>query len=804
VRMPHRESWTTLGLGDRVLALAGDSMARNSAMIASASLVTSALGYAYWVAAARLYTTEAVGAASAVISVMALVSTVAILGGQSLLVQRLPHRAEGPAWSATLTATMLLGGVASAVGALVLLAVAPVSGTGSGLLAAPELAALFVVAVVATTVSTLCDFAWVAERRSGVMLATNALFAVGKLALLVVLAAVTDGLGGLLLSWTATCVLATTVSLALLRRLKGHRLVLRGCVGEMRVVLRSLAGHHVINLAIVAPTLIMPVIAATRLSLEDSAYLYAAWRIGTFFVLVASATGSALFAEGAHDPEGYGARSRRTLRLLGLGFVAGMILLIALRGPILGLFGPEYRQEASTALLLLVFAAPAEAAVVLGCAVLRVRRQLLVAATVTVAVAVLELGTAWLLMPQHGLTVGAWAALVCQTLGGVVILLVLRLRHPAPSRVHDPHSATLVNAQGDAVSDRTIDLEQVAPLRVLAPALRRDLDPAGPTVTVVVPAMNEARNLPWLAARMPRGVAEIVLVDGRSVDDTVAVARELWPAVRVITQNRRGKGNAMACGFAAASGAITVMIDADGSMDPGEIPLFVDALVGGADYAKGSRFRAGGGSSDITRLRRVGNYGLNALTNAVHGTRYTDLCYGYNAFWTRVRDRMRLDPGTPADSSEDRRWGDGFEIETLLNVRVHTAGLRITEVSSFEHRRLHGASNLNAVRDGLRVLRTIAFERRAERAIAEHQPIPAQVHAAAAVKDIETEAFEQALKLERALPRPRPVPGHLANVVADIAPRAAEARGTTVPEPATEAARTGAADAVVLPPVRLP
>ncbi|WP_231502702.1 glycosyltransferase family 2 protein [Blastococcus sp. URHD0036] len=339
------------------------------------------------------------------------------------------------------------------------------------------------------------------------------------------------------------------------------------------------------------------------------------------------------------------------------------------------------------------------------------------------------------------------------------------------------------------MSDTSIGGDRIAPLRVLAPAARRELDPAGPTVTVVVPAMNEARNLPWLAARMPRGVAEIILVDGRSVDDTVAVARALWPDVRVITQNRRGKGNAMACGFAAATGAITIMIDADGSMDPGEIPFFVDALVAGADYAKGSRFRPGGGSSDITRLRRLGNFGLNALTNAWHGTRYTDLCYGYNAFWTRVREVMRLDPGTPADSSEDRRWGDGFEIETLINVRVHTAGLRIAEVPSYETLRLHGASNLNAVSDGLRVLRTIAFERRVQRALAVDQPIPAEIHEAAAVGDVDAEATEQAGEADR--PSPHVDPHRVANFVAQV--QASPGAGT--------AREVVPAEAAVVPPV---
>ena len=115
------------------------------------------------------------------------------------------------------------------------------------------------------------------------------------------------------------------------------------------------------------------------------------------------------------------------------------------------------------------------------------------------------------------------------------------------------------------------------------------VDVPWPRVSVVIPAMNEARNLPHVFALIPRTVHEVILVDGHSVDDTVAVARELWPDVRVVAQNRIGKGNALACGFAAAAGDIIAMIDADGSADPGEIPAFVKALLDGADFAKGTR-----------------------------------------------------------------------------------------------------------------------------------------------------------------------------------------------------------------------
>jgi glycosyltransferase involved in cell wall biosynthesis len=234
-----------------------------------------------------------------------------------------------------------------------------------------------------------------------------------------------------------------------------------------------------------------------------------------------------------------------------------------------------------------------------------------------------------------------------------------------------------------------------------------------PSVSVVVPALNEARNIPHVFERIPQDVHEVILVDGFSVDGTVAVARELRPDVRILRQTRMGKGNAVACGVAAAAGDIVALVDADGSADPGEIPRFVEALLAGADFAKGSRFLKGGGSSDITRLRTLGNYVLTTFFNVCYGRRYTDLCYGYNVFWRRHAPVIGLDATSPPPMYGDGRlWGDGFEIETLIHVRVAKAGLVVAEVPSFEHSRIHGVSNLSAFRDGRRVLKTILSERR--------------------------------------------------------------------------------------------
>jgi Glycosyl transferase family 2 len=251
-----------------------------------------------------------------------------------------------------------------------------------------------------------------------------------------------------------------------------------------------------------------------------------------------------------------------------------------------------------------------------------------------------------------------------------------------------------------------------------------------PRVSVVVPVLNEARNLPRVFEQMPPDVDEIILVDGDSVDGTVAAARELRPDVRIVMQTGKGKENALACGLAAATGDVLAMLDGDGSADPGEIPRFVRALLDGADFAQGTRFAEGGGSNEITRLRRLGTRVLSALVKAACGIRCSDLCYGYNAVWRRHVPVLGLDAAPPSASgggvhsggvhsggvhSGGVPWQNTFEVETLIHMRVAQAGLVVAEVPSFEHPRAHRVSNLNAFGDGMGVLRTILTERRRAR-----------------------------------------------------------------------------------------
>ena len=227
----------------------------------------------------------------------------------------------------------------------------------------------------------------------------------------------------------------------------------------------------------------------------------------------------------------------------------------------------------------------------------------------------------------------------------------------------------------------------------------------GLQISVVIPAHNEAKNLPYVLPLIPGWVHEVILVNDHSTDNTVETARRLLPFIRIVnTQERRGKGVALQTGFAAASGDIIIMMDADGSNDPREMPRFIEALLDGAYFVIGSRFIGEGGSSDITPLRRVGARTLISIANYLFRMHLSDMFCGLNAFWKDCFDFFEIDC-------------EGFEVETLITLRICKANLEIAEVPCFEHARIHGTSHFRTFRDGWRVLKMILKEWRNGRSV---------------------------------------------------------------------------------------
>ena len=214
------------------------------------------------------------------------------------------------------------------------------------------------------------------------------------------------------------------------------------------------------------------------------------------------------------------------------------------------------------------------------------------------------------------------------------------------------------------------------------------------TVEVVIPTLNEAGVVEEVLQGVRKYADRILVIDGHSKDRTAEIARKL--GARVVMQNTTGKGSALREAFDYVDCDVIVMMDADGSMKPEELPVFLEAMASGVDIVKGSRFLPGGYSEDISFIRKMGNLFFLSLVNWLWSTNYTDLCYGFGVI--RKEALKRLHPHLKSVN---------FEIETEIYIKAKKLGMKVVEVPSIELRRRHGKSNLNAILDGFRILRTI-------------------------------------------------------------------------------------------------
>jgi glycosyltransferase involved in cell wall biosynthesis len=206
-------------------------------------------------------------------------------------------------------------------------------------------------------------------------------------------------------------------------------------------------------------------------------------------------------------------------------------------------------------------------------------------------------------------------------------------------------------------------------------------------ISVIICTLNEAESLPRVLPKIPVWVDEVLIVDGRSTDGTVDLARTLRPEVRILCQPGRGKGDALKFGVQHARGDIVVTLDADGETDPSELPVFVEALQDGPDFVKGSRL-ARGRPMRMPVYRWVGNRILAMTFNLLYGTRFTDVCSGYTAFRKQSFLRIKL-------------TYDNCEMEQQLLARARKAGMTIVEVPHHSDGRIAGESKVSGVKQGL-------------------------------------------------------------------------------------------------------
>src|SRR5689334_9667447 len=218
-------------------------------MMMAATAVNLALGYVYWIVAARAYSVEAVGLGAALLAAMTLAWTISSLGIGNSVVQLLPGESSGRGFAATVNAALLVASVLGMLVAIVIVGLAPLLGSDfEKLWHDPVYFIAFVLGTAGIIVADIVDKVFIAERSSGRMLARNTVFSALKIVLLVVPVLSAAGGVGIVVSWGAGAAVSVLVTIPLLFRLhRGYTLSLAGTRTRVRSVLRTAAGHHVVS-----------------------------------------------------------------------------------------------------------------------------------------------------------------------------------------------------------------------------------------------------------------------------------------------------------------------------------------------------------------------------------------------------------------------------------------------------------------------------------------------------------------------------------------------------------------------------
>jgi O-antigen/teichoic acid export membrane protein len=405
------------------------------------TVVNSAFGYLFWLAAARLFPPSAVGLASAIISVSMVISLCSRLGIATVLIQSLPGDKDPAAWWLSLWTLTLTGTATTVVLSCAALLILPLVAPEFTPLSHPIYWLVFGVATLAGTVGSLLDSAFVAERVAGNMLARNTVVSGGKALLVLVLAATgSAGVLALLGAWSLAAVVGVSVGSALVIRRVGtwHGPRLRDSVRHGRYLVRRIVGNQLVGLGGSVPPLLLPLLVTERLSARDNAYFYTTWMMCGILLVVSPAIARSLLAEGVHSPAELRRTTKSALKILALILVPGMVVFLLVGTTFLAIFGPQYAQHSVLLLRLIVFSAIPDAITNVYVSVLVVERRISRAAYLNVGMGTGTVVLSWALLPTLGIAAVGWAWLAMQVAGCGAVGLDLARRRCRP----DPSVAT--------------------------------------------------------------------------------------------------------------------------------------------------------------------------------------------------------------------------------------------------------------------------------------------------------------------------------------------------------------------------
>lgn len=374
-----------------LLASGTRRMFGSAASLFASTVVTSALGFLYWVLAARVASVEQVAAATAIVSAMTLLLNVGQFGFGTMLIAEATRgqRRMGPLVTTSVLVVVL---ASSALTVLFTVAARIVDSTLARSLAEWPSVLGLVVGVALGAAALVLDEALIGMALSSVQLYRNIVFAASKLVLCWSAAMVVEVMtaGAIVWAWVSGSALSLVVmALDLLRR--GHRVVFVPRASTLKGLATHTADHNTVNLAQMAPRLGLPLLVAVVLVESHYAAFFAAWMIASFLYMAPTHLSTAMFAIAVGDRGALAARLRAGLALLLGPGVAGALVIGLFAGTWLGLFGPDYRI-AATALAVLAAGYVPCVLKELYIAVERVEGRLRSAGFVLLGAAAIELG----------------------------------------------------------------------------------------------------------------------------------------------------------------------------------------------------------------------------------------------------------------------------------------------------------------------------------------------------------------------------------------------------------------------------
>lgn len=418
-----------MNLRARYQELRNHSLLRNSFFLMCSTIVLGGVGFLFWVVVARSFSTDTVGLATTLISISSLIALFG-LGGFDTVFMRFLARAEDK--SKVISTGLLVSALLSAALAICFVFLVPVISPEIAFIQSnPLYVLLFVATTALTTWNTIINAAFIAHRKGSYVLLTNSVFSIAKLGLPFVFSSNDPMLIFSIVG--AAQLIYVSFGLGLMMRRLGYHPQLRINFETVRRTYRYSAAAYSSNLLNLLPDSILPILVLGSLGAHAAAYFYIAFTIANFLYAVAFMTTQATLAEAAHDTEHIGQHMRGGLKII-YGIMAPSILLLVILAPfVLGIFGTDYRTEASGLTVLFVLSGLLVALYAVLNTYFKATHQLAALITTTGIKAIAILGLAVMFISGQGLIGVGWAWLIgnalAVTAGGLYLLRPLRGTH---------------------------------------------------------------------------------------------------------------------------------------------------------------------------------------------------------------------------------------------------------------------------------------------------------------------------------------------------------------------------------------